>query len=1297
METRAIPFFGRLLAAWFACSSPCPGAVEVAGTLLVDLDAADFAAGAEKWPQHSAETGITGDFIAKGSPTRQPVAGVAAVVFDGDGDCFTGPLTSAALHGPGAKHSVEVWAYQGNVRDQESIVSWGKRWGPNLTFAGFRYGADPDFGAVARWGSSESAFVAVPPPGHWHHLVYTYDGKVQAIYVDGKLDNSKAVGLLDAHDRMPIQLGAEICGDLKLEGRFTQYSGALAKLRIHAGALTAAAVKRNYDAELPGFPALVAAPLKQSPLHRFSFNAPAGPVPDGRTLADSIGGLSAVIRGAGANFTGSALTLPGGNSAVAAYVDLPNGLISSRENVSVEFWSAQTAAQAWCRIVSIGNTSVGEIDGPGGTYIGSDALSLFGNVGASQINRFARAFGNYPNGGPDREPQDFPDSDYGTTFHQVITYDSGLQEWHWYRNAVLMEVIPDRAGPTAIRDVNVWLGRSEFSNDNDFCGFFREFRIYNHTLGESEILGNFLAGPDTLNLASPPAAFTWTPVEPNSGGPEPWNRIADSPHPSGPGVIATFASALAVDQEIGLDSPVTLGVLNLGAQGQKGCFTLQCKGLGAITLDSGSSFPSSINQLPGCLGNFIHAPITLRSDTEIANPSASPLILGGAILGRGAFIKSGTGPVVLTGDGSDHGGPVKVVAGALILGDAATTGRLAGSCFTINSPGQLILNRSDDIELATPFSGSGEIIHQGTGKLLLGKTAAFTNSGEITLPDGSGAFTSEGTIDGPAILTADTAVVLRGQSTTRVTDFVSIGVRNGGTLSLQDSAKITVEGRGHLNIGDIGSGQSTLLMKGGSVVCKEFFIGKYAGLSAVILQSGGEIRKIGQFDSCMGGMPPSAGLVWAAWRMTGGSYLDEWNFQIGTHGIGVMEVDGGAVDIAGFLAIGRYQGDHQQRSRGLLDVKSGSVTTSAVDHLLLVGEEGIGVLNIRNSGSVICAGRMIIGAGSIDKPGEGTVNLLTGGTLVTAGIGQMNQSAAIGRMNLDGGLLKAGRSNDSFLEELDFTYVRKGGARIDTNGFDVKINQPLLAPQGNGVLTIPVTHGGSGYLGAPWIEIAGATATAELVDGSIKNILITDPGNDFQSAPSVSILGGGSGSGLTLGAPVLGANVSGGLIKSGGGTLTLGGANSYTGSTAVMQGKLRLTGHLAGAVTVAAGATLSGQGSIAAAVETATGSTLAPDPDPGGSLTVTGSMTIRGTFLLQTAGTKAGRLDVSDKLDLTDSKLVVEASAAKFTAPVHLIASYGSLRGKFTLDDSLPAGYALDYHYHGLNQIALVATVADGK
>ena len=1308
MENHVTRISSRLLAIWLAGCSFCTGAVEVAGSLLIDLDAADFKSGAEKWQQHSGGTGIGGDFLAKGTPTRQTISGAQAVVFDGDGDYFIGPITTAALHGAGAKHTVEVWAYQGNIRDQESMVSWGKRWGPDVSFAGFRYGADPDFGAIARWGSSESGFVTLPPPGRWHHLVYTYDGNVQAVYVDGKLDNARPVGLLDAHDMLPIHLGAEICGDLKVEGQFTHFSGAMAKVRIHSGALEPEQVKRNFDEEKRGFPGPVAKPLQQSPMHRFSFNLTAGPAPQGTSVTDSIGGLSAVIRGANAKFTGKAIQLPGGSPATEAYIDFPNGLISSRENLTIEFWETQSGVESWCRILSIGTNNVGEITSPGGTFGGSETLTLFGNVGATQVNRFARSFGSYPNGGPDRNPADYPESDYGVEFHQVITYDRELKEWHWYRNGILMEVIPDREGPTTIDDVNVWLGRSEFSQDNNFRGLFREFRIYNHALSEGEIYGNFMTGPEKLNLGGGVVALNWKPVETgthsfvNTGSSDHWGTGAGGPHPHGPGSIATFASPLAGDQDIELDVPITLGSLNLGTRSQQGSFTLRSNKMGVITMDSGNTISASILQIPDSPGNFIHTPLILRSETEITNQSANPLMLGGAIRGGGAFVKSGNGTVILTGDGSGHSGELKILAGTLVLGDAGNIGSLAASHFTISNPGCLVLNRSDDIELGSDFSGTGQIIHQGRGKLVLGKTASVTNKGFLDLPDGSGALVSDGVIDGPLAMRADTDVILRGQGKTILYDWLAIGNRNGGSLTIQDSAKVEIKGAGHLNIGDHETGQSVMYMKGGAISCKEFFIGKNAGTSGVVLQSAGDIRKEGMLDSRLGGFSPSDYQVWGAWHMTGGTFSDDWNLQVGAHGIGVMEIDGGSVKVKGFLGIGRFQNDRGHQSHGVLDVKSGSVATTAPNNLLLVGEEGIGVLNIRGKGTVTCANRLIIGAGTIKKPGEGTVNLLAGGTLTTSGISQFNQTDAMGGLNLDGGLLKVGAPTNAFLEGIDSAYVRNGGARIDTNGFDIRINQPLLAPKGNGLLSIPVAGSGTGYLGAPLIEITGgggmgATAVAELANGSIKSVIVTNPGNNYISPPTVNILGGGNGTGFTLGTPTLVANTGGGLIKTGGGILTLGGVNSYSGLTSVDQGGLHVDGHLAGGVKVAGGAMLGGGGSIEGSVEMAPASVLASDPS--NTLTVRGDMAVRGTLVLGTAGSNAGRLVVSGNLDLTGARLTVKTTPAQARSPFHLIASYGSLHGAFSEKEPLPEGYTLDYHYNGHNQIALVATAAlpDGQ
>ncbi len=1281
------------------------GANGSAGSLLIDLDARDFQNGAGKWPQREGDTAIRGDFAAKGSPTRQVVGGVDAVVFDGDGDYFVGPLTTAALHAAGASHSVEVWAYQGNVREQESLVSWGKRLGPNRSFAGFRYGADPDFGAIARWAEAESGFTKVPSPGVWHYLAFSYDGDVQSVYVDGKLDNARPVGELDAHDMLPIHLGAELSGNLKLEGQFTHFSGAMARVKIRSGALDAEQVKRTYEAEKGGFPGRLPRPLLKSPVHRFSFDKRAGDAPDGTTITDSIGGLTAVVRGAGAKFTGRCIELPGGSSATAAYLDFPNRLISARENVSIEFWEAQTSMELWSRILSIGTNTVGEITVSGGTFTGTETLTLFGNVGAANVNRFARSNGIFPNGGPDRNPAEYPESELGQEFQQVITYDKSLQEWHWYRNGILMEVVPDERGSALLDDVNVWLGRSEFSSDSNFRGRIREFRIYSHALSEDEIYGNLLAGPGAINIDSNGVAMHWTPLDAgkfsywNKDGANSWKSGPNGPSPDGKGRIAVIASDLRGDQEISINKPLTLGSLSLGSRSRSGAFRLTTDGGGSLTMDSGTAIPAAVFQSSGSLENTLDLPLVLAGPTEISNSSESPLIIAGDIGGVGPLVKSGSGALILVGDGRDFSGGTEVVGGSLLLGDGSESGTLGSSHFKIMEPGKLIFNRSDAVKLGAIHEGSGSIHQQGCGGLLLTAQGKIATSGELRVHAGSGAFTSDGMIAGPHALRVESDLILRGASKTRIADWVSVGIGHRGNLTMQDSASLEIEGSGHFNVGDLAAGQSVFRMEGGTARFREFFVGKRHGTSGVVLQSGGEMHKTGALlDARVGGVSAGESDSWGAWRLTGGSYQDDWNLQIGAYGVGVMEVAGGSAEIDGFLSIGRFEDNPEFPGNGVMDVRSGKISATSPERLLLVGEEGIGVLTIRGKGEVVCANRMVIGAGTMEKPGEGTVNLLTGGTLVTGGIGQYNQNEAMGRLNFDGGTLRAGNAAADFLIGIDQADVRPGGAHIDTAGMNVAIAQPLVAPRGNGVVRIPVISAGHGYLAPPLIQINGgggngATAFAELVDGEIRNVLITNPGVDYLSPPVVQILGGGSGTGLILGSPVLGANRSGGLVKSGKGTLTLEGDNTYAESTQVRQGALMLRGRLAGAVEVADGALLGGDGSIAGNLTLHPGSSL--NADDVCNLEVRGDAGIRGDWMLQGASDESGCVTILGTLDLEGARLIIKDLALKNQSMVRVIARYGALHGKFSLDEELPAGHRIDYQYLGENQIALVATSAD--
>jgi autotransporter-associated beta strand protein len=157
--------------------------------------------------------------------------------------------------------------------------------------------------------------------------------------------------------------------------------------------------------------------------------------------------------------------------------------------------------------------------------------------------------------------------------------------------------------------------------------------------------------------------------------------------------------------------------------------------------------------------------------------------------------------------------------------------------------------------------------------------------------------------------------------------------------------------------------------------------------------------------------------------------------------------------------------------------------------------------------------------------------------------------------------------------------VYSEGAVVDSNSRTVNMIAALNAPAGNGILSLPVMAGGSGYTIAPIVKITsynmgiGATAVAVL-DGSghVDHIQITNPGTNFVNGDYVLVeLLGGDGSGAYSSSVTLvdsatdpvnfniAANVSGGLKKVGAGSLILAASNStYTGATIVNGGEISL-------------------------------------------------------------------------------------------------------------------------------------------
>jgi fibronectin-binding autotransporter adhesin len=312
--------------------------------------------------------------------------------------------------------------------------------------------------------------------------------------------------------------------------------------------------------------------------------------------------------------------------------------------------------------------------------------------------------------------------------------------------------------------------------------------------------------------------------------------------------------------------------------------------------------------------------------------------------------------------------------------------------------------------------------------------------------------------------------------------------------------------------------------------------------------------------------------------------------QVGNRGAAVVNQSGNST--MELSAISLCGGSTTSYAYADYNMSGGTLTLNKTDYNSQVGYRGAGVINL--SGGTMSFSHDI-GAGAIYvgwKGGTGIVNIgvngTPGGTLAVTSLYREALAGNTGIVNFHGGTLKAIASatglNAKFLDNTT-NYIYSEGARIDTDGNDVTIASALDAPTGNGVASIALMDGGSGYIGIPIVKFdntgtggSGATAVANFdkATGTVTGITITNPGTGYASAPTATLVGGGATTAATLGAAALNAgNVSGGLTKLGAGTLTVMGPLSYSGPTVINAGTLQIS--TPGAVTLS---TISGAGGL---------------------------------------------------------------------------------------------------------------------
>ena len=616
---------------------------------------------------------------------------------------------------------------------------------------------------------------------------------------------------------------------------------------------------------------------------------------------------------------------------------------------------------------------------------------------------------------------------------------------------------------------------------------------------------------------------------------------------------------------------------------------------GANTIDSGGILvTSAVGANTSTITGGTLAGSATTGLTLIQNNTAGGLTIGSGIVDNGGatgLTKAGIGTVTLTAANTYSGttyvsqgtlialgsvgtGLANVAPGATLqVGDGTTNGTLPN--FGTNS-GTFIVANGTAQTVASPFNANSNFNFL-TNSVLNStsfQSGVFTKTGAgtltVTSPIASNQFHQRA---GTTVLDTGANVVVNG--------FNSVGQISG------DTATLTVKGVGRItdsadfNVGDVGGTRGTLnLQQQGVVSAGNLFVGKFGNAIGVVNQTFGSVVNAGSnADWRIGGGGSAAdAAAYGIYNLSAGTFNTGRNFQIGAFGVGVFNQTGGTVTVTGgFPDIGRFAGGN-----GLLTINNGTFTNTNTGTSLIVGEDGSGTLTMSGGGIVSLATTTGGGVTGLrlghTATGTGIANLNTGGVLLTTGV---SKGAGTGILNLNGGTLRTNTGAlAAYLTGLTSAVVYSGGANIDTNGIATTIGQALIVPAGNGLTTIPVGTGGSGYAGEPIVQITGgggtgATARAIISGGAITGFTITSPGTGYTSAPTVTLVGGGATLAGTAGAATFAANATtGGLTKLNTGVLTLTGANTYGGSTTITGGSIAVTHTAAGTNLILPGNTL---------------------------------------------------------------------------------------------------------------------------
>jgi len=276
----------------------------------------------------------------------------------------------------------------------------------------------------------------------------------------------------------------------------------------------------------------------------------------------------------------------------------------------------------------------------------------------------------------------------------------------------------------------------------------------------------------------------------------------------------------------------------------------------------------------------------------------------------------------------------------------------AANAYTIGGDGLISLTAASDGP-ATLANLDGA--HSISNNIRMGSTLEVTNASgtQLTLAGVLSGF--EGfTKSGDGTLTLATANTYSG--TTTVT---------GGTLQATTAGALSSQSGVALNGGTIDIGSTAQNLPWLTIA------------TGTHTQTNGSLTITEPYDDLLKIASEAGGTV--VYNLQGGTLATDQqaNLQVGWFGDGTLNQSGGLVDITGYFVLGRWGG-----AKGTYNLTDGIANQSAADRYTIIGEDGIGELNVGGSGVFNAVNDILLGWGD----GSGTLRITDGGQVNAPGI-----------------------------------------------------------------------------------------------------------------------------------------------------------------------------------------------------------------------------------------------------------------------------------------------------------------------